>query len=175
MDKSSEYRIPFVGLKLGVHHFTYEIEDEFFAEFENAVLKESKAKVELSFDKKDNFFVLDFFIGGTVMVDCDRCSENFHQELLDEYRVYIKFDDEAKESGEQHEDVIFISSSDSHIDISQLIYEFINLSVPVQKICPPKKDGTPGCNEKVLAILKQGDSHNKTETDPRWSVLKNLK
>ena len=175
MEKSSEYRIPFVGLKQGVHQFTYEVEDDFFSRFENTELKESKAKVDLSLDKKDNFFVLDFYIGGTVKVECDRCSQPFDQELLDEYRVFVKFDDEAKMRGEQHEDVIFISPTDTHLDVSQLIYEFVNLSIPVQKICPLKKDGTPGCNEKVLAILREGQNNDKNEADPRWSALKKLK
>jgi len=175
LDKSNEYRIPFVGLKQGVHIFNYELGNNFFSRFEGAVIKESKAKIELRFDKKENFFVLDFYVGGTIRVDCDRCSEPFDQELLDEYKVFVKFDDEAKAMGQQHEDVVFISSSEAHVDVSQLIYEFINLSMPVQKVCPLKEDGTAGCNKKVLAILKEGENSNEQEADPRWSALKKLK
>jgi uncharacterized metal-binding protein YceD (DUF177 family) len=45
----------------------------------------------------------------------------------------------------------------------------------MQKICPPRADGKPACNEKVLKILKGENNKENKEPDPRWAALKNLK
>ena len=176
MDIRKEYRIPFTGLKLGVHQFKFQVGEEFFKSFEDSVIGKSDVHVDVTFDKRETFFVLDFSIGGTVQVECDRCLEKFDQEIIDEHRVYVKFDDEAKRQHQEDEDIIYISHNDIFVDVSQLIYELVNLSLPLQKICPPKADGSPGCNEKVLKILegKQKEDNDK-EPDPRWEALKKLK
>lgn len=174
MDILKQYRIPFTGLKLGVHHFRFDVGEDFFRCFPSSALGKSDVHVDVKFEKRESFFVLDFFIGGTVEVECDRCMERFDQEILDEHKVYVKFDSEAKRQHEEDEDIIYISPNDIYVDVSQLIYELVNLSMPMQKICPPKADGSPGCNEKVLKILK-GKKDNDKEPDPRWAALKNIK
>ncbi|HXH20262.1 MAG TPA: DUF177 domain-containing protein [Chitinophagales bacterium] len=174
MDILKAYRIPFTGLKTGVHHFRFEVGEDFFRCFKESVLGKSSVHVDVDFDKRESFFVLDFHIGGTVETDCDRCAEKFDQEILDEHRVYVKFDSEAKRQHADDEDIIYISPHDIYVDVSQLIYELVNLSLPMQRICPPHADGSPGCNEKVLKILKGEEQKNK-EPDPRWAALKNIK
>ncbi|MDZ4846667.1 MAG: DUF177 domain-containing protein [Chitinophagales bacterium] len=175
MDILKQYRIPFTGLKLGLHNFRFEAGEEFFKSFEGAEIGKSDVHVDVLFDKKESFFVLDFSIGGTVQVECDRCAEKFDQEIIDEHRVYVKFDDEAKKRQEEDEDIIYISHNDIFVDVSQLIYELVNLSLPLQKICPPKADGSPGCNEKVLKILEGKTEKKNKEPDPRWAALLKLK
>lgn len=175
MDIRKEYRIPFTGLKLGVHHFKFEAGEEFFKSFEDSVIGKSNVQVDVVFDKRETFFVLDFSIGGTVQVECDRCTQKFDQEIIDEHRVYVKFDDEAKKQHEEDEDIIYISHNDIFVDVSQLIYELVNVSLPLQKICPTKANGKPGCDEKVLKILEGKNDDNDKEPDPRWAALKKLK
>jgi len=175
VDKLKHYRIPFVGLKNGIHEFYYNIDENFFSLFENSEIKNGQIEVDLTFDKHDSFFILDYSIGGTVETNCDRCSERFSLEILDKYRVYVKFDGEvARSKDDRQDDIIYISPFDTHLDVSQLIYEFTNLSIPIQKICSDKKTGSPGCNKKVIKILEQNTSTNK-DTDPRWAALKKFK
>jgi len=174
LDILRQYRIPFTGLKLGVHQFRFEVGEDFFKSFGGATIGKSNVQVEVRFDKKESFFVLDFYIGGTVEVECDRCAEKFNQEILDEHRVYVKFDAEAKRRHDDDDDIMYISPNDIDVDVSQLIYELVNLSLPMQKICKPKADGSPGCNEKVLKIL-EGKKQKDKEPDPRWAALKNIK
>jgi len=172
LDILRQYRIPFTGLKEGIHYFGFEVGEEFFKCFEQSTISGSNVKVEVKFDKGDSFFVLDFNIGGTVEVNCDRCAEKLNQEILDEHRVYVKFDNEVKQQSE--DDIIYISPNDIYVDLSQLIYELVNLSLPMQKICPATADGSPGCNDKVLKIL-EGEKDKDGEPDPRWAALKKLK
>lgn len=169
-----EYSIPFVGLRDGQHVFQFEVDDSFFKNFEGSQITGSKVLVEVKFDKRSSFFTLEFGIEGTIKTQCDRCLKDIDLEILDEFKVYAKFDDEAKDRGDEEEDIIFISRQDTHLELSQLIYEFINLSVPMQRVCPPKKNGGPGCDEKILKILNNNSTDN-TEVDPRWAALKKIK
>ena len=174
MDILKQYRIPFTGLKAGVHNFRFEVGEDFFKCFPESVISGSNVTMDVKFDKGEMFFVLDFYLGGTVEVECDRCAEKFNQEVLDEHRVYVKFDTEAKQRGDDDDDIIFISPNDIYVDVSQLIYELVNLSLPMQRICPDKADGAPGCNKKVLKIL-EGKKAKEKEPDPRWAALKDIK
>jgi len=174
LDILKQYRIPFTGLKLGVHHFRFEAGEDFFKCFPDSAIGKSNVQVDVSFEKRETFFVLNFSIGGTVEVECDRCTERFNQEILDEHKVYVKFDSEAKRQKQDDDDIIYISPNDIYVDLSQLIYELVNLSLPMQKIHPLKDDGSSGCNKKVLKIL-EGKKEKDKEPDPRWAALKNIK
>lgn len=174
LDILSQYRIPFKGLKQGVHHFRFEAGEDFFKCFAGSAIGKSSIQVDVKFDKRESFFILDFYIGGTVEAECDRCAEKFNQEIIDEHRVYVKFDEQAKQQNQGDDDIAYISASDVYVDVSQLIYELVHLSLPMQKICPLKADGSPGCNEKVLKIL-EGKKQQDNEPDPRWAALKNIK
>jgi uncharacterized metal-binding protein YceD (DUF177 family) len=165
-----------VGLKAGKHRFNFEIDEKFFANFENSPVSESEVKVEVDFDKKNDFFILDIYISGYVMAECDRCANSYQQELLDEYRIYVKFDDRNLNVESDDEDVIFISRAETHLDLSQLIYELVLLSIPMQKICAEKRNTEKSCNPELNRYLTgEQPKEAKKETDQRWSALEKLK
>lgn len=170
-----QYQIPFVGLKHGLHRFTFEVNDEFFANFEGSTITGSNIKVDIDFDKKNDFFILTFYISGSINADCDRCALVYNQELLDEFSIYVKFDERNLDVESEDEDVIFISRADTHIDVAQLIYDFVNLSVPMQLICAKNRNTTESCNPELTKFLKTENETQEEEIDQRWSALKNLK
>ncbi len=49
MERSSEFKLPFVGLKEGVHRFDYEIENTFFKAYDFNDFFDAKVKVVLTF------------------------------------------------------------------------------------------------------------------------------
>lgn len=173
-----EFEIPYIGLKLGVHRFDYDIDGNFFKHFEDSLIKDCKVRVKLEFEKKETFFILKFYIDGTVKVDCDRCLEPFDKEIFGDYTCYVKFAENPDEMGEDDE-VLYISRDSSIIDVSQLVYEYINLCLPMQLIHPKKPNGEEGCNPEVLKYLKQNKEKAEKpadgEIDPRWSALSKLK
>lgn len=180
-----EFIIPFVGLKLGETSFEYKIEDKFFTYFEGSEpITGSNVTVEMVLDKRQNMMVLTFYVEGTIKATCDRCLNEIDQELLDEFTVYVKFHHDA-DSMEEQEDIIFIQTNETHLDVSQLVYEFVNLSIPLQKGCPPAEVGGPQCNKEVLAKLgyfdgekgddNNNDDNNEDDIDQRWLALKKLK
>lgn len=183
-----EFVIPFVGLKLGETTFKFEIEDKFFTYFEGSEpITGSNVTVEMVLDKRTNMIVLTFYVQGTIKATCDRCLNEMDQELLDEFTVFVKFSQDA-DGMDEEEDVIFLPTNETHLDVAQLVYEFVNLSIPLQKGCKPEEIGGPGCNKVVLEKLgyfgegNQGkgkgdnkDDNNDDDIDQRWSALKKLK
>jgi uncharacterized metal-binding protein YceD (DUF177 family) len=156
MSKRKAFEIAFVGLKPGIHEFTYEVDDKFFAELETKDFTNCKATVKLQLDKKTGFMLLKFEIGGKADVICDRCSNTLMMDLWDEFNMVLKMVDDPEEMNEKEEDpdIYYISRTESHLHLDEWIYEFVSLTVPLQKMCSPEEYGGPKCNKEVLEKLK---------------------
>jgi uncharacterized metal-binding protein YceD (DUF177 family) len=157
MAKRKSFEIAFVGLKPGIHEFKYEVDDKFFAEAENKDFANCTATVKLQLDKKGGFMLLKFEVGGKADVTCDRCGNIIGQDLWDEFNMLVKLVDNPDEMNAQEEDpdVHYISKTESHLYLNDWIYEFVSLSIPLQKSCSEEEIGGPKCNKEVLAKLKK--------------------
>lgn len=173
MNPLHKYDIPFVGLKQGEHRFTYTVKGDFYELFEASPVQQSNIVVDLDFDKKSNFFQLRFYVDGTVQTDCDRCAESFDLPIEGTYDMIVKFNDALVETNEFEEEIMYLSYNDTHLNVAKLIYEFIILSMPMQKTHPDDEDGNPGC--ELLWNNDDNDSSDDKDNDPRWDALKNLK
>ena len=166
-----EYKIPFVGMKTKLYQFEYLISGTFFSNFADSDIEKCDIEVKVDLDKRENFFLLSFYIDGTVEVPCDRCMEPYNQSVFGDYEVAVKFrNDDTIEN--EDEDVVYISKSDDFIDISNLIYEFILLSIPLRCVHPENENGESDCNQEVLKKLTSTKEEN---VDPRWAALEKLK
>lgn len=166
-----QFDIAFVGLKPGVHTFQYQITDSFFENYGPQDFSNCNATVKLLLDKKSNFFLLKFEIGGTVTVNCDRCGQPFELQLWDDFDQVVKMVDNPDElKDDEDPDVSYISKTESHLNVAEWIYEFINLSIPMQRI-HPEKDGKSGCDPKVLEMLDKMNQQSGEKDNPIWKDL----
>lgn len=176
-----EFEIAYLGLKEGITEFEYKIGDDFFSQlgFQHPDFEHIDATVKLKFDKKVNFFMLHFDIDGVVAVICDRCADPFSLKLWDEYDLVVKLTSEDAEATgkEDDDDVVFIPRSETVIDVSEWIYEFIVLSIPIQRIHPANSDGSEGCNPEALKILKkmEADAADEAKGKDIWKGLDAIK
>ncbi len=179
MSRRREFEIAFVGLKPGVHEYDYEINDQFFEAFQQQDFRTCKANVKLQLDKKSSFMLLRFEIGGSLEVTCDRCNNELPLNLWDEFNITVKMVDEPELMNDQEEDpdVYYISRGESHIDVAAWIYEFINLSLPMQKTCDFEKMDGPYCNKAALEMLKKLEAEEAKEIkeNPIWKGLEKFK
>jgi uncharacterized metal-binding protein YceD (DUF177 family) len=177
MGARREFDIAFVGLKPGVHHYQYEIEDKFFTDFKQPDFSGCNATVKLALEKNTSFMRLKFEVGGMVDVSCDRCGNPLTMELWDEFNMLVKLVDDPDEMNETEEDpdVYYISRTESHLHLAEWIYEFISLSVPLQKMCSEEEMGGPQCNKEVLAVLKKLEATNNEFKGPLSEGLEKLK
>ena len=181
MSRRREFEIAFVGLKPGVHEYNYEINDRFFEAFQQQDFRNCKANVKLHLDKKSSFMQLKFEIGGSLEVTCDRCNNELPLELWDEFNITVKMVEESGLMNDQEEDpdVYYISRGESHLDVAEWIYEFINLSLPMQKTCDFEKMDGPHCNKAALELLKKLEIEEakakEQKENPIWKGLEKFK
>jgi uncharacterized metal-binding protein YceD (DUF177 family) len=178
MSHRREYEIAFVGLKPGIHEYAYEIRDKFFEAFQQQDFVNCKANVKLTLDKKTGFMLLKFEIGGSLEVTCDRCNNPLPLELWDEFNITVKMVEEEPELMNEQEgdpDVYYISRNESHMDVANWIYEFINLAIPMQKACSYEKMDGPHCNPAALDVLKKLENTDEKTANPIWKGLEKFK
>ena len=177
MKALKQFSIPFSGLKLGKHQFDFEIDKSFFDAFEYSLVKDGALKVTLELDKQETMLILNFHILGTIQLNCDKCLAEFAQPIEIEERQIVKFAEDELESDDL--EIIVLNRKESEIDVSEMIYEFINVSVPYINNC--EQAGTDQkCDPEMLATLEKLASGNEEEQednidDPRWEALKKLK
>lgn len=175
MKELKAYTIPFVGLKVGKHHFDYQIDNSFFTVFEYEEFNEANLKVNLLFEKKTTLLELIFDVEGTVNVNCDITNEPYEQVIKDTFKLVVKF---GESYNDDNEEILIIPHGEYQINVAQYIYELIVLAVPVKKIHPGIEDGT--LNSDILNKLEElspkdkKENKNTEDTDPRWDTLKKL-
>jgi uncharacterized metal-binding protein YceD (DUF177 family) len=98
-------------------------------------------------------------IEGVVEVACDRCLDNLKINLNSLYTLYGKF---GHGTDQEDLDVIWIPDDKHYIDMVPVLYEYINLSLPLKKIHPDNEDGISLCNEEMISRL---DEFNVNQED----------
>ena len=170
--KSGFYRIPLNGLKEGSHLYDFKIDDNFFAEFEESEVKSADLEVIVKLVKRSAHMEMNVVLKGTVEIICDRCLENYSQEIEAENELFIKYGDSWEEIDDK---VIMVPYGESEFDLRQLIYEFTHLGLPLKRIHPDDGEGKNSCSQEMLKKLGEHSTGHESGTDPRWQDLKMLK
>ncbi len=166
------YDINYKGLKPGLHDFDYVIDGAFFKEFAESEVLNCDVKVNLNLDMNTNFFVLNFDFKGKVIVECDRCLDDMDVNLETQESIYVYLKENDGTDLEEDADVVFFPPSEDVFNLAQLIYEFIHLNLPFQRVHEDDENGDSTCNEEVTKYI---GGNSEEITDPRWSKLKDLK
>lgn len=178
MKNSRVFEIAWQGLKLGEHELIFDLDDKFLMwKYPETEYKQLNVQIKVTFDKQVNFFMFHFNIDGSLVVPCDRCGEEFELSLWDEFDLLVKLNDvEDEDQIEEEADVVFISRSETVLDISDWLYEFLMLSIPLQKIHPLDAKGHDTCNPDVLAFLKQSaEALEQENKNTIWKGLDSIK
>ena len=172
MKPLKEFTIPFIGLKIGTHHYDYKIEKAFFEYFEYEDFNDVKINVSLELEKKTTLLELHFKFSGWVNVNCDLTNEPYNQTIENEFDLVVNFGDEFND---ENIDILIIPHGTYEISIQQYIYELIILAVPIKRLHPGVEDGTLDSEIlKKLEELSPKVKENKEDIDPRWNTLKKL-
>lgn len=171
MKSSSAFKVQFSGLKLGKHNFDFNVDDTFFEKLDYSLISKGEVEVTVVLDKKSTMMVLDFELNGWVMESCDRCTADYRQHVTGEHQIYVKFGDDFDEPDDS---LLVIPRDEYELDISQLIYEFIQLNVPLRKIpCEESKDDSM-CDKDTLKVLKAAEADDN-KNNPLWAELNRIK
>jgi uncharacterized protein len=172
MDNLKEFSLPIRGLKNGTHEFDFQIESDFFKNFENSPIENGHFDVHLTMDKRDSFFELVFDFDGTIKTECDRCTASIDLPFGDTQNLTVKY---ALEESEDDAEIVFITHETSIFNVAKYLYEFICLAVPYHKIYDCENDETPPCDFDVLnRISDEPIPEDIEDTKNPFGDLKNL-
>ena len=171
MDALTDFIIPIIGLKLGEHSYQFNVDRQFFKEFDNTDLQEGCLQVDLILKKRSNHMELMFRAKGSVNCLCDKCGGDLKLPLDHQEMRIVKF---SQEDFDNTDDVLIIGREDHEINVSHIVYETIFLGLPIRKFHNQETNGQI-CDEEVIERLKEYQEKEETNSvDDRWSALKKL-
>ena len=175
MNGLSKYCIDIVNLKNKIYQYNYTINHSFFKYFEESEIEKGSLDCLIVLRKTEGFIEANFNIRGKVELECDRSLDKFDH-IIDQNKTMIfKFGEEDREIDDKVE---MISHKRQRIDMSQYIYEFIMMDIPMKKL-HPRYNGEDESDEEKLIYSSSADRSstdgNREAIDPRWEVLKKLK
>jgi uncharacterized metal-binding protein YceD (DUF177 family) len=135
-----------------------------------------RANVKVTLEKNTSLMLLKFDVSGKVDVVCDNCANTISKELWDEFNMVIKMVGNPDEMNEQEDDpdIFYIGYNESHLYLADWIYEFVTLSVPLQRNCGNERGGKQ-CNLEVLKKLEQMETEANSNANNIWKDLDKLK
>ena len=143
---NKEYIIPIKGMSVGRHHFDFPVGNEFFEEYGNSQILGASLNVKLELEKSSTLIEVRADIEGSVTVECDRCLEMMEAKIETEATLLVKF---VKTAGEEDDDeVMTLEPSESELDLSQFLYDYICLALPIQKVHEQGK-----CNSEMVTKI----------------------
>ena len=171
-NEENNFIIPLAGLPFGHTDYQYVINDSFFGDRDYSEVKKGVVNLHLGVEKMETMFILTLKFEGKVVLQCDRCGDDYEQAIEDSAEVYLKY---GAEKGDEDEDIIIITKDESEFDLSDLIYEYIILSLPIHRT----HDDESLCNQEVLTKLhnfSQSEAENEDDEDNPWKqMMKDLK
>jgi len=102
---------------------------------------------------------------------CDRCLNEFNQNLKSSFRLYYLKD--VEQEVEENSNYRFLSKNSNAIDLTDDVIENLFLSIPMKKLCKESCLGL--CPDCGTNLNKNKCSCRREKIDPRWEKLKNLK
>jgi uncharacterized metal-binding protein YceD (DUF177 family) len=160
--------IPIKGMGVGLHQYDFNVDGTFFESREESPVSACLLDIQVAADRRESMILLQFKIEGEVFCGCDRCLADIKLPISGDYALIVKFDPEEI----INEDEVLILHPDApELDLSDVLYEFICLSVPMVKTYDCENDENPPCDEKVISLLEK--TENETPINPLWDDLKN--
>jgi uncharacterized metal-binding protein YceD (DUF177 family) len=130
---------------------------DFFANFGNLEVLESRVKVILTAEKIKNFVDVVLHHSGEVTVECDRCLENLVVPAEGDSRLTVRFgktpQTAAVTDGDDDADVVYVNDDDREVDLTDYVYQCVLLSLPMQRVHGDDENGTSLCNPEMLKYI----------------------
>ncbi len=151
--------VPINGLAQGRTEFRWRAGKEFFERFENSEILAADLDVEVSAEKSGRFIGVDCDVNGEVTVACDRCLEELRLPVGTGFRLSVKFGQEpaaGSDAAEGEREIVWLPESDAELDLGQVVYDYVCLSLPVQRVHPEGE-----CDPEALRYLNSEDEQRE--------------
>jgi len=164
--------IPLNDWAAGERTYRFHAGIEFFQMFDNQEILDADVNVEARVVKQGMRRVeADLHLSGTVTVPCDRCLEPLGIPVEAHPSFSARFDVPEDDVSEDGKEILPLSSASADLDLSQAVYDYVCLSLPLQRVHP---EGA--CNPDTVRFLsheEQGDEEAGQPNSP-FAALKGL-
>ena len=129
-----------------------------------------KIIADIEVQKLNDRFFLKVKLSTLAHFVCDRCLDDFEQNIKNSFQLYYLKKGENKFQDDNYR---FLPENTNEIDLTEDVIEYLLLTVPMKKLCKESCLGLcPSCGTN-LNINKC--SCKREKIDPRWEKLKSLK
>jgi uncharacterized protein len=171
METLREYEIAVSGLKDGQHEFHYEIDWRFFAHFEESQVKQGRFDVDVLLDKQPDHWLVTFDISGAMDTECDRCMAPIGLPVSGRHHLIVQYHgSDTVVMDDNDSDLIYVPQDIHTWSIAELIHEFVQLSIPVQRVYACREEASPPCDDEALQRLS--DEATPGSANPLKDALK---
>ena len=162
--------IPLSGLTQGGTQFKWRADGKFFGNSGNSEILDANLEVDVHVEKASRFFGVDAAIAGKVTVLCDRCLEELELSVNTGFKLSVKFGESAETADAGDREIVMIPDGSSELDLSQFVYDYTCISLPMQRIHP---EG--GCNPEALKYLSTEETATEAPAaGSPFAVLKDI-
>ena len=165
--------IPINSLAQGRTEYSWHADREFFASFDSEDIVDASLDVDASVEKSGRYIGIDCRICGHVTVQCDRCLGDLEIPVDTTVRFSVKFGQEPEmgtRGNDDEREIVFLPEDDTDLDMSQIVYDYTCLSLPMQRVHP---DGE--CDPETVKYISSGEMEQTEETEAVESPFAALK
>jgi uncharacterized metal-binding protein YceD (DUF177 family) len=174
MKPFAAYQIPIIALENKGYEYQMDGNSDFFQAFEQEWIEKGSFKVKVKLDKSPTMIQVYLHIEAVLQLICDRSLEEFDFPIEVNEKIIFKFADHSEDMGDN---LYLLDRKEPYLDLSQDIYDFIALQVPMKKLHPRfiNPENTSQDDVFLYTTEKEEEAEERAqETDPRWNILKNL-
>ena len=171
MNSLESLKIDLKGLKDEETSLEFTLDDTYLEALDGADVKKGSLHVSVSIRKATGFFEFNFHTDGEIVIPCDRCLDDMTLPVDTDNCLIVKLGSVYSEE----DDVIVVPENEGILDMAWLIYEFVELVIPIRHVHAPGK-----CNPAMTQALEElssdrsSDEESNQPIDPRWAKLKDL-
>ncbi|MDH7604042.1 MAG: DUF177 domain-containing protein [Melioribacter sp.] len=127
--------------------------------------------VNCRMDKSAHQIVIDFDVEANSHLICDRCNSQYDAKLINHFQLSYLFVKDAARLEEY--DVKYLSPDEDKINIDQDVFDYVELSIPMKKLC---REDCKGLCPKCGTNLNESQCNcNLDINNDIWEPLKKLK
>jgi len=162
------YELNYGNLVPGKHEFKFHLDSDFFLESGASLVEGGNVDVLLDVEKTNKKLDLFFRLDGELTVKCDNCLAVLDYPIEGDSKVFVKF---AEKSDFSDDEILYVSYDDYKLDLSELLYDFALLKLPMRKLCE-NSTNRDQCEALTKEILNRNASNSAVH--PEMEKLKRL-
>ena len=147
--------------------FRWKAGTEFFQQFDNQEILDADITIDAVAVKTGHSMDIDLDVRGHVKVRCDRCLGDLVLPVETEALLTLRPDGEDSTEGER--EIIVPDASATEMDFRQVIYDYVCLSLPMQRVHPEGE-----CDPDTVSFLSRGVEDEEAASSSPFAALKGL-